>query len=585
MSFGAEFPDSSHIPQPSVELQDGLLSWMQDIAPYGIFTTDGALIVRSWNHWLSTHSGLTADEVIGRPLLALFPDLVARKLDTHFQRALCGEVSVLSTALHRYLLPLPTTAPEFGVGPMLQTVRIAPLPLPGRGVGTITMIEDVSQREMQAAILRRQQGYDRLLSEVLALFLKAESPSDAAAALFPRIAAPLKLDMYVNYLVGPDDPQLRLHAAGGVSPEARKAMATLAVGESMCGCVAATRTALVRNFIQADASEEAAEVRRLGLRSYAGFPLVIGDRLLGTLGFGSYAHDVIPDEVVDVLAKVAQYLAISLERTQREAELRLAQDRLGEHAVDLERKVAERTAKLRDTIAQLESFTYTVAHDLRAPIRALMGYAEVLLTEYQAALPEDGRGVVERLHRASHRLEALTRDLLKFSRIGRDDIRLTPVDVREVVQEIVALTPALQNGTLKVQLPLGQVLAQRTLLQQSLANLFDNALKFMPPGTRPTIIVRGEMRRDGAHESGQAVDGLRWRVWVEDNGIGIPAHSHRKIFGIFERLPGPVAVEGTGIGLAIVARAMEQMRGACGVESEVGEGSRFWLELEPAPKT
>lgn len=580
---------NSHLPasslRSSADLQDGLLSWMQDIAPYGIFTTDGELVVRSWNHWLSTHSGMSAEEVIGRPLLSLFPDLAARKLDSHFQRALCGEVSVLSTALHRYLLSLPTTAPEFGVGPMLQTVRIAPLPLPGRGVGTITTIEDVSQREMQAAILRRQQGYDRLLSEVLALFLKAESPGDAAAALFPRIAAPLKLDMYVHYLVSPDDPQLRLHAAGGVSPEARKAMATLAVGESMCGCVAATRTALVRNFVQDDTSEEAAEVRRLGLRSYAGFPLVIGEHLLGTLGFGSYEHDMIPDEVVDVLAKVAQYLAISLDRTQREAELQLAQERLGEHAVELERKVAERTAKLRDTIAQLESFTYTVAHDLRAPIRALMGYAEVLLTEYQTVLPEEGRGIVERLHRASHRLDALTRDLLKFSRIGREDIRLAPVDVREVVQEIVALTPALQNGTLKLQLPLGQVLAQRTLLQQSLANLFDNALKFAPPGVRPTIIVRGEPRSGGTEVPGLPADRARWRLWVEDDGIGIPAHAHRKIFGIFERLPGPVPVEGTGIGLAIVARAMEQMRGTCGVESEVGEGSRFWLELEPVTRS
>ncbi|HLP24572.1 MAG TPA: PAS domain-containing protein, partial [Acidobacteriota bacterium] len=78
----------SAVPPASAELQDGLLSWMQDIAPYGIFTTDGELVVRSWNHWLSTHSGLSAEEVIGRPLFSLFPDLAARKLDTHFQRAL-----------------------------------------------------------------------------------------------------------------------------------------------------------------------------------------------------------------------------------------------------------------------------------------------------------------------------------------------------------------------------------------------------------------------------------------------------------------------------------------------------------------
>lgn len=569
-----------------------MFEWMQDIAPYGILSTDARLILRSWNHWLETHSGIAAEDIIGRPLLEAFPELAERKLDEHFRRALQGEVSVLSTALHRYLLPLPAVGRESGRERMLQTVRIAPLPLAG-GAGTITFIEDVTQRERQAALVRRQQEHDRLLSDVLALLLESDRPLETATELFPRIAAPLKLDAFFNYLCRPGDGELHLHAAGGITPEARRTMAALPIGSGLCGQVAARRSPIVEFRISESHGPAARDARRLGFRSYAGFPLVIGDRLLGTLAFASYERDELPPEAIDVLARVAQFLSIAIDRAQRESELRTAQGRLSEHAIELEARIAERTAKLHETIAQLESFSYTVAHDLRAPIRSLTGFTGILVEDYRANLPEEAQAIVERLHRASHRLDALTRDLLKFSRIVREDVRLAPVDVQELVQEIIAMTPALQADVVRCELPLGCVQAQRTLLQQCLSNLFDNALKFVAVGTRPRIVVRGELRTTAEPGSGAAgassralpapaVPGRRWRIWVEDNGIGIPEGARERIFGIFERIPGPLAVEGTGIGLAIVARATEQMGGTCGVESKLGEGSRFWIELAQA---
>lgn len=593
MITGQDSPFATRSGSP-FNTHDAMLEWMQDIAPYGIMTTDAQLVVRTWNNWLVTHSGFSADAVIGQSLLDLFPDLVGRKFDDYFQRALRGEVSVLSTALHKYLLPFRTPLPEYGLGRMLQTARIAPLPIEDRIVGTITIIEDVTQREMQAAILRRQHEYDRLLSDVLALLLRSEDPVDTAAQLFPRLASPLKLDVFFNYLYSPEDKKLRLSASGGLTPEARRLVSEIALGDGLCGQVAERRAAVVELRLQHNHSPQIREVRRLGLSSYAGFPLLIGDQLLGTIGFGSYERDTIPPEVIDVLGKIAQYLSISLDRSRRARELTEAQARLSQHAGELEQKITERTAKLHETITQLESFSYTVAHDLRAPIRSLTGYTEVLLTDYRDALPEDGQRVVQRLHRASHRLDALTRDLLKFSRIVREEVSLVPLDVHELVQDIVSLTPALQEGVLTVEPPLGHVVGQRTLLQQCLSNLFDNALKFIPSGTRPRIIVRAELRAAGHPATdvvpaprplvpkGPPMRGLRWRIWVEDNGIGIPESAHERIFGIFERIPGPTPVEGTGIGLAIVARAVEQMGGTCGVESNAGLGSRFWIELPKA---
>ncbi len=589
-----------------------MLAWMQAIAPYGIFTTDTQLHIRTWNQWLVTHSGLTADEVIGRRLTEVFPDIRERRLEEHFRRALEGEISVLSTALHRYLLPLRTTVSTGGGQQMLQTVRIAPLMLNEHLVGTIATIEDVTQRESQALTLRRQQSHDRLLSHSLALLLQSDNPLQAAADLFPTLAAPLKLEVYFNYLLAPEANELRLHAAGGITPEVRKAMAVLQLGEGPSGTAALLRRPVHVPHVQQCDAAHAQTIRRIGLRSYTCFPLLIGDRLLGTLSFGSYERDVIAADEIEFLFTVAQYLALAIDRSLRETALMQAQRSLSEHAESLETKIAERTTRLHETIAQLESFSYTVAHDLRAPIRSLKGFSEILLNDYAAALPEEGRGMLGRLLRASNRLDALTRDLLQFSRIVRQDVQLAPVDLTELIQEVVSVTPALQECALVMPESLGRVWAQRTLLQQCFSNLFDNALKFARPGVTSRIEVRIENRGTGLRAAPLAPGGAfnpstfppftpppsatssspwseeetslppRVRIWVEDNGIGIPPQAHEKIFGIFERVSGLDHVEGTGIGLAIVARAMQQMGGACGVESSLGHGSRFWLELAAA---
>jgi signal transduction histidine kinase len=233
----------------------------------------------------------------------------------------------------------------------------------------------------------------------------------------------------------------------------------------------------------------------------------------------------------------------------------------------------------------------------------------VLLEEFAA----DGKGAAHhyllKLDRAANRLEALTRDLLQFSTVSRQDVRLERTEIGEILQDIRLLRPALHEEVLEVKQPLEPVLAQHTLLQQCLSNLLDNALKFTPPGKMPHIVVWTEKTGSGNSSSGEAfkstpqvpyfsgddisqqLDGNskssapRVRIWVEDNGIGVAPESSKKIFGIFERLNPADKYEGTGIGLAIVARAAQRMGGACGVEPGPQSGSRFWLELRPASET
>lgn len=533
-----------------------MAGWVQEVAPFGIFTTDADLIIRSWNQWLETHSGRTADSVVGKPLFEVFPELLSRNVEERYHRALRGEISILSTALHQYLLAFPVVDDDYPVPYMLQSARIAPLSIGETGTGTVTIIEDVTQRECQVQILLRQQEHDRMLSIASETLLKAESPLDAMAALFPRLAASLKLDVFIEFVFRPETEDLILHTAAGITPEVRKAISVVRYGDNLCAQVAEWRSPVIESRVMDKAAPIMRLAKQLGLRSYAGFPLMIGDKLLGTISFGSYLRDSMTPDEVEFLSKISLYVALALDRTQREQ--------------SLESRVAERTASLNETIAQLESYSYTVAHDLRAPIRSLSNFSEILVTDYGANLPPSAQDILGRLQRASHRLDALTRDLLSYSRLGGKSLDLERVPVDEVVRDIVMVTPVLQGGTLMVAAPLGAVTAQRTLIQQALSNLFDNALKFASPHSAPHITVRSEMA------------GSQRRIWVEDNGIGIDPAVHHKIFDIFERVPGAIPVEGTGIGLAIVARATKQMGGTYGVESELGRGSRFWLQFPAA---
>ncbi len=583
--------------------RDPLPGWMQ-AAPLGILLTDTKLRVIGWNEWLVSRSGMHASDTLGRELFELFPDIVERRLDGPFRRALEGETAVLATALHGYLLRLPPPSRDLGVAHMRQTARIVPLLADGGIVGTITIIEDVTQREHQARILRRQQEHDRLLTLSLALLLQAERPMDAVAGLFPQIAVPLQLDVFFNYLLVPGTDELQLQSANGVSSEARRSLATLRLDSpTPCASCARDRQPLILSDAATSTDPRAQFLRKLGVRSYAAFPLLIGERLLGTLSFGSYARDSIAADEITFLRKLSQYIAITIDRAQREQALHEARASLARHAETLETTVAERTARLRETIEELESFSHTVAHDLRAPIRWLSGYTEILLDDHRSEMPAAAVAIVERLAHAGERLDALTRDLLAFSRVARQDVTLEPVDVAELVANLAALMPGLRGGVLRVQGDLGWVSAQRTLLEQCLANLFGNALKFVRPDAPPRIVIRAERREAPRSRSVANLTPLleprapepepldvtastgrgKWvRLWVEDNGIGIPPGMERRIFGIFERAGNVKHIEGTGIGLAIVARAVQRMGGTCGVEACAGPGARFWLELASA---
>jgi signal transduction histidine kinase len=167
-------------------------------------------------------------------------------------------------------------------------------------------------------------------------------------------------------------------------------------------------------------------------------------------------------------------------------------------------------------------------------------------------------------------MDKLVHDLLEYSRVTRAEMKIERVDLGVVFSEVVkAMEVALAERQAEVTADesFPSVLGHRPTLDQTLTNLLTNATKFVTPGVRPQIRVRNEVRDACV------------RLWFEDNGIGIPKEHHDRIFGVFERLHKQEDYPGTGIGLAIVKKAMERMGGKVGLESQVGLGSRFWIEL------
>jgi PAS domain S-box-containing protein len=258
------------------------------------------------------------------------------------------------------------------------------------------------------------------------------------------------------------------------------------------------------------------------------------------------------------------------QRKQAEAALCQARDELARANQALEIKVRERTAKLEEAMAELEHFSYTITHDMRAPLRAITGYAKMLTTAHAHCLPREASDLLRRISDSALRMDHLITDSLQYSRVVREQLQLQPIEPAPLIRGIIESYPQFQPPHAEITIAPGlpRVLANEAALTQVFSNLLGNAVKFMPYGQVPRVTITAEPR------------GGFVRLWFTDNGIGIPEEYHERIWHMFQRLSK--TYEGTGIGLALVQKVVERMGGQVGVESASGQGSRFWVELRPA---
>lgn len=530
-----------------------MAAWMQEIAPYGIFTTNRELRITSWNQWLATHSGLSAADVLGHRLVDLYPQVESRRLVERFSRALEGEISVLSTALHKYLLPFAVTVPESGLPFMLQTVRIAPLPH-GTGVaGTITMIEDVTQREFQASILHRQQELDRLLSSSLALLLQASDPREEMSGIFATIGPALGLDACVSYVLDSRTRELHLNTANGISPKQREAITTLAMSDED---EAAMRTGGPPQTF--DIGSHAKVLRGMGLKAICCFPLAVGDRIIGLVSFGSYQRESIATADMNILSRITRYVAIALDRAIRQ-----------------QHTLAASRAK--------DDFLAALSHELRTPLNP------VLLMASDCAgnpdYPESARDAFRIIEKNALLEARLIDDLLDLTRIEHGKLRLEMLafDVHTALKDAmdnVSSDAADRKIAMHFELAAtsSTITGDSARLQQVFWNVLKNSVKFTPVGGEVWVNTR--------------CDGVANEVVIEirDNGIGMAEHEVSRVFGAFSQ--GDHAEQnsghrfgGLGLGLAISRKLVELHGGriqAASLGKEQGSTFTIFLPLLPA---
>lgn len=249
-------------------------------------------------------------------------------------------------------------------------------------------------------------------------------------------------------------------------------------------------------------------------------------------------------------------------------ELRRATKILKTHARDLEQKVLARTVELQRTVDELEAFSYTVSHDLRAPLRAMQGYSNALLEDFSDKWGSEERDLLARIRKAAERLDILIQDLLTYSKVTKEHQSIEPVDLDRLIQDILTQYPSFQKPGLNfsVQQPLEKVMGHESGLTQVISNLLTNAVKFVRSDCQPKVKIWTEAKE------------FTVRLWIEDNGIGIDPENHARIFNMFEQVDAK-KYDGTGMGLAIAKKAVENMQGSIGLESSLGNGTKMWIEL------
>lgn len=493
-------------------------------------------IVTSWNKGAERIFGYLADEMIGHSITRIIPADRQAEEPEILARILRGEriehFETVRRAKDGRLIPISLT-----ISPLLDRA--------GNVVGASKISRDITAR-------KRAEAQQQALYELAASVNRAAALADIYDAALNAMIRCQDADR-AGILLRDPDGVMRFKANRGLSASYCRGVEGHSPWQPTDPDPQPLWIDDVAKATLAPELRETIEAERI--QALAFIPLTYEKRLLGKfMLYYNAPHRFTLAELRPVEA-IASQVAFAIERQKG--------------AAALEALVHERTSSLRQAVAQMEEFSYSVSHDLRAPVRAMSGFAEAILQDHAHGLSEEGRQLLARITRNGARMDRLIQDLLTYSRISRREINLEPVSLDKLIGEVVQQYPDLrpERADIEVASPLPAVMAHEPSLTQVLSNLLSNAVKFVPPQSRPRV-------RIGCERTPTQV-----RLWVQDNGIGIKPEYHSRLFAMFERLHPEKNYEGTGIGLAIVRKAIERMNGSVGVESDGVSGSKFWIEL------
>ena len=452
----------------------------------------------------------------------------------------------------------------------------------GAIVSGVVVNVDITKRKQAEEVLRRLTQRLEALHEIDRAILRAESSAELAIAALSRLrdVIPCQQAAIALFNFATNEAQL---LAGGIdsrSPGEIIPMSNLIpiatpLHQGAVRYVEDLTTLQPRPLLL---EHQLAE----GKRSWLSAALMVEGELIGQLDLFATEVGAFTLEHQEIASEVANQLSVATQQ----ARLR---EQLQRYAAQLEQRVQERTAALQEANAELEMFGYSVAHDLRAPLRAIQGFGQALLEDYTDELDEMGQTLTTHLVGAAEQMDGLITDLLEYSRLSRTEIQIRPMNLSAIVAEVLTQLQAeiqARQAILTVQELLPEVMGHRAILVQVIANLVSNAIKFVPDDVQPIVRIWAEVREseeEGSRDAKPPSTTREVRLWIEDNGIGIDERYQARIFGVFERLHGADTYPGSGIGLAIVRKGIERLGGQVGLESQIGRGTRFWLELPQAP--
>ena len=435
----------------------------------------------------------------------------------------------------------------------------------GNPTRMLGVAQDITEQKRAEEAQRRYAERLEVLDKIDKAILAARSSYDVAKAALQFLQHLITMSRASVTLFDLETETATILAVEGVGQDDLGTNKQMPIAETF-GSLDDLKNGEIRHFKDAELTQHPNKLnqslKKLGIHTYLNVPLIVKNELIGTLNLGASDIEAYNHEHITIAREVADSLAIAIQQARLNEQVKF-------HTEELEQRVTERTAQLAAAFNELEAFSYSVSHDLRAPLRSINGFSMALLEDYEDKLDEYGKNYLQRIRTASDHMGQLIDDLLKLSRVTRTDMQRQAVDLSSIAQSISITLQQSQPDrrvTFKIQKN-AQVQGDPSLLRIVMENLLNNAWKFSK-NKAPTVIEFGF--KDGDKER---------EFYVRDNDAGFDMNYVDKLFKPFQRLHSPHEFEGTSIGLATVRRIVERHGGRVWAEGEIDKGATIYFAL------